>query len=85
MEKANKKLQSNAKVVIDFQLNVTKIVDGQTVTNDHMDGKFSMEINEVRETIRTAVAGALKGAADVFDTEDDLSFEEEFSPDKFQD
>ena len=76
MEKEANNFKSNAKVIVNFQINVTKIQNGQTVTNNHMDGNFSMEIDQVRETIRTAVASALKGAADAFDTEKELSLED---------
>ena len=55
---------NDAKVVIDFQINVTKIQNGQTTVNNHMDGKFTMEINEVRQFIKTSVASAIQGVAD---------------------
>lgn len=81
MEKNIKK--SNAKVIMDFNLNLTAVRNGQTVRNEHMDGKFSMEIDEVKEFIRASVSSALKGVADSLEEKSDI--ENEFSPERFQD
>ena len=65
--------KNDAKVMIDFQINVTKIENGQTVTSNHMDGKFTVEVNQLRQIIRSSVASAVKGVADGLEDEIDFT------------